>query len=104
MESTRDVQKKIYKNKVDHGFNVNDVNYEFCLMMGEVGEAHKAWREKDPGFGAELADIAIYLLGIAEINGIDLGEEIKKKMQINARRVYKQVNGQLVKTEKLKEE
>lgn len=89
MESTRDVQKKIYQNKVDHGFNVTDVNYEFCLMMGEVGEAHKAWREKDPGFGAELADIAIYLLGIAEIN---------------ARRVYKQVNGQWVKTEKLKEE
>lgn len=104
MESTRDVQKKIYQNKVDHGFNVTDVNYEFCLMMGEVREAHKAWREKDPGFGAELADIAIYLLGIAEINGIDLGEEIKKKMQINARRVYKQVNGQWVKTEKLKEE
>lgn len=79
MESTRDVQKKIYQNKVDHGFNVTDVNYEFCLMMGEVGEAHKAWSEKDPGFGAELADIAIYLLGIAEINGIDLGEEIKRK-------------------------
>lgn len=100
MESTREVQKRIYQNKVNHGFNVTDVNLEFCLMMGEVGEAHKAWREKDAGLGSELADVAIYLLGIAEINGIDLGEEIERKMQINARRVYKQVNGQWVKAEK----
>ena len=100
MESTREVQKQIYQNKVNHGFIVTDVNLEFCLMMGEVGEAHKAWREKDAGLGSELADVAIYLLGIAEINGIDLGEEIERKMQINARRVYKQVNGQWVKAEK----
>ena len=100
MESTREVQKRIYQNKVNHGFNVTDVNLEFCLMMGEVGEAHKAWREKDAGLGSELADVAIYLLGIAEISGIDLGEEIDKKMQINARRVYKQVDGQWIKAEK----
>ena len=100
MESTREVKKRIYQNKVNHGFNVTDVNLEFCLMMGEVGEAHKAWREKDAGLGSELADVAIYLLGIAEISGIDLGEEIEKKMQINARRVYKQVDGQWIKAEK----
>ena len=100
MESTREVQKRIYQNKVNHGFNVTDVNLEFCLMMGEVGEAHKAWREKDAGLGSELADVAIYLLGIAEISGIDLGEEIEKKMQINARRVYTQVDGQWIKAEK----
>lgn len=100
MESTREVQKRIYQNKVNHGFSVTDVNLEFCLMMGEVGEAHKAWREKDAGLGSELADVAIYLLGIAEISGIDLGEEIEKKMQINARRVYKQVDGQWIKAEK----
>ena len=100
MESTREVQKRIYQNKVNHGFNVTDVNLEFCLMMGEVGEAHKAWREKDAGLGSELADVAIYLLGIAEISGIDLGEEIEKKMQINARRVYKQVDGLWIKAEK----
>ena len=100
MESTREVQKRIYQNKVNHGFNVTDVNLEFCLMMGEVGEAHKAWREKDAGLGSELADVAIYLLGIAEISGIDLGEEIEKKKQINARRVYKQVVGQWIKAEK----
>ena len=100
MESTREVQKRIYQNKVNHGFNVTDVNLEFCLMMGEVGEAHKAWHEKDAGLGSELADVAIYLLGIAEISGIDLGEEIEKKMQINARRVYKQVDGQWIKAEK----
>ncbi len=47
----------------------------------------------------ELADIAIYLLGIAEITGIDLQKEILRKMEINEKRQYKRVNGVLTKIE-----
>ena len=36
----------------------------------------------------ELADISIYTLGIAEMIGIDLHEEILKKMSINEQRIY----------------
>ena len=36
----------------------------------------------------ELADVAIFLLGISEILGVDLYEEIIKKMNINANREY----------------
>ena len=31
------LQKEIYQNKVDKGFNTTDVNKEFCLLYGEVG-------------------------------------------------------------------
>ena len=73
------LQKEIYQNKVDKGFNTTDVNKEFCLLYGEVGEAYDAYRKGKDDLGEELADIAIYLLGLSEILGKDLEEEIKKQ-------------------------
>lgn len=89
--TTKEIQKRIYDNKVKHDFNLTDINQEFCYLYGEVGEAYEAWsREKGKDeLGLELADVAIYLLGLAEILGYDLGEEIEKKMAINAKRVYR---------------
>ena len=66
------LQKEIYQNKVDKGFNTTDVNKEFCLLYGEVGEAYDAYRKGKDDLGEELADIAIYLLGLSEILGKDL--------------------------------
>ena len=71
----REAQKAIYQNKVDKGFNTSDVNKEFCLLYGEVAEAYDAWRKKKENVGEELADVAIYLLGLSEILGVDLAEE-----------------------------
>ena len=65
----RSCSAKPTKNKVDHGFNVTDVPMEFCLLYGEVGEAYQAWSRQKPDVGEELADVAIYLLGLAEIPG-----------------------------------
>ena len=93
------LQKEIYQNKVDKGFNTKDVNKEFCLLYGEVGEAYDAYRKGKDDLGEELADIAIYLLGLSEILGKDLEEEIKNKVQINKKRKYKDVNGTKIKTE-----
>lgn len=84
---------------MDKGFNVTDLNKEFCLLYGEVTEAYEAHRKKKEDFGLELADIAIYLLGIAEIIGVDLEQEILKKMEINEQREYQQVDGVLIKFE-----
>ena len=70
------IQKEIYQNKVNHGFNVTDINKEFCLLYREVGEAYEAYRKKKDDLGSELADIAIYLLGLSEILEIDLETEI----------------------------
>ena len=93
----REAQKAIYQNKVDKGFNTSDVNKEFCLLYGEVAEAYDAWRKKKENVGEELADVAIYLLGLSEILGVDLAEEIEKKMRINQSRQYQDVNGVLLK-------
>lgn len=87
------LQKDIYQNKVNKGFNISDINKEFCLTYGEVAEAYEAWRKKKDDLGEELADVAIYLLGLSEILGIDLEEEIEKKVYKNSKREYKVING-----------
>ncbi len=87
------LQKDIYQNKVDKGFNVTDVNREFCLLYGEVAESFDAYRKKKDDLGEELADVAIYLMGLAEILGIDLEDEIVKKVEKNKNRVYKKIDG-----------
>ena len=91
------LQKEVIENKIKHGFNTTDICKEFCLLYGEVGEAYEAYRKKKDDLGEELADVAIYLLGISEILNIDLEEQIIKKIEINSKRVYKQVNGVNVK-------
>jgi len=53
------------------------------------------WTKKDD-VGEELADIAIYLLGLSEILGIDLATEIEKKVEKNIGREYKVVDGVLI--------
>lgn len=93
------VQKAVYQNKVDKGFNVTDVNVEFCLLYGEVAEAYEAWKKKQDTVGEELADIAIYLLGLSEILGVDLASEIEKKMKINREREYQVIDGVLQRIE-----
>lgn len=92
-----EMQKAIYQNKLNKGFNVTDINKEFCLLYGEVAEAYDAWRKNKADIGEELADIAIYLMGLSEILEIDLENEIEKKMAINRDRVYKLIDGALIK-------
>ena len=93
MINLKQTQKEIYENKVKKGFNVTDINKEFCLAYGEMAEAYDAWRKKKDDLGEELADIAIYLLGISEILNIDLEEEISKKIIKNKHREYKIIDG-----------
>ena len=76
MTDLKKLQKEIYQNKVNKGFNITDINKEFCLTYGEVAEAYEAWRKKKDDLGEELADVAIYLLGLSEILNIDLEDEI----------------------------
>lgn len=97
MIDLKKVQKEIIDNKIKHGFNTTDVCKEFCLLYGEVAEAYEAYRKKKDDLGEELADSAIYLLGIAEILGFDLEKEIHNKIEINSKRVYKKENGVNVK-------
>ena len=89
----REAQKAVYQNKVEKGFNITDINKEFCLLYGEVAEAYDSWRKQKDDVGEELADVAIYLMGLSEMLGIDLTTEIENKMKINQSREYKNVDG-----------
>ncbi len=93
------IQKRIFQNKINKGFNITDVPKEFCAMMEEMGEAYSAYRKKKDDLGEELADVAIFLFSIAEITGYDLLDEISKKMAINEKRQYKNIDGVLYKVE-----
>lgn len=87
------IQKDIWQNKLNKGFNTTDVNKEFCLLYGEVAEAYDAWKKKKDDLNEELAYIAIYLMGLSEMLGFDLADEIEKKVSKNEKRVYKNIDG-----------
>ena len=89
----KEVQKRVWENKLNKGFNITDVNKEFCLLYGEVSEAYEAWLKKKEDLNEELADIAIYLMGLSEMLGFDLSDEIEKKVSKNEKRVYKNIDG-----------
>jgi len=84
----KDVQREIHENEVRHGFNVTNIEQKFCNIYGEVAEAYEAYYKGLDTFAEELADVAIYLMGLAEIQGIDLGAEIIRKVEINKGREY----------------
>jgi NTP pyrophosphatase (non-canonical NTP hydrolase) len=60
------------------------------LEANEVLE-HFQWgddlKDKDE-LGSELADVALYLLQLASVSGIDLEQAILKKLEINAGRTW----------------
>ena len=93
------MQKRVYQNKLNKGFNVTDVPKEFCYLYGEVAEAYDAYLKNKEDLGEELADIAIYLLGLSEILGYNLKEQIEYKMQKNEKRIYKNVGKSYIKIE-----
>ncbi len=93
----RQMQKEVFENKIRHGFDTTNIDREFCLLYGELGEAYEAYIKKHDNLPEELADVAIYLLGLSEMVGIDLQNEVERKMEINKNREYVRVNGVLVK-------
>ena len=91
----KQLQKDVYQNKLDKGFNTTDIAEEFCRAHEELSEAFKKFFQNEEGVGEELADVAIFLLGISEIMGFDLQDELLKKIEINKNRVYtKTINKQ----------
>lgn len=89
----REMQKLAYEYRLCKGLDGKDINNEFCLLYGEVAEAYNALKKCDPNADERIADIAISLMGIAEIFGIDqLQEEIEKKLRIKEGMAYAEIN------------
>jgi NTP pyrophosphatase (non-canonical NTP hydrolase) len=84
----RDVQKLTWENKLAKGFNTSNVPLEFCLLQGETAEAFDAWRRKRDDLSEELADMALYIMSLAEMTGVDLQVAVEEKLAKNAQRTY----------------
>lgn len=82
------LQKDVYQNKLEKGFNTTDIAQEFCRAHEELSEAFKKYNQGEEGVGEELADVAIFLLGISEIMNFDLENEILHKIKKNKKRKY----------------
>ena len=102
MADLKQLQERVYKNKIAKGFNVTDVYREFCYMFCELYEACEAYmdeKKRKDGIGEELADVMIYLLGLSEILGVDLEAELMKKIEINEKRKYINKDGVAIRVE-----
>jgi hypothetical protein len=92
------MQAEAWRLKGVHGFNTTDVPLNFMLLTEELGEAFSAWRKDRPSLGDELADVAIFLLGLAQMTGVDLQDAVEAKLAVVAGRSYAPLpNGTLVK-------
>ncbi|OGI71373.1 hypothetical protein A3B84_00745 [Candidatus Nomurabacteria bacterium RIFCSPHIGHO2_02_FULL_35_13] len=89
MVDLKKLQKEVMRNKLEKGFNTTDVALEFCRAHEELSEAFSKHNKNQLGVAEEFADVAIFLLGISEILGYDLEEELVRKIDINKNRKYK---------------
>jgi NTP pyrophosphatase (non-canonical NTP hydrolase) len=68
-----------------------NIAISLCLEAAEILE-HFQWSEESSDHEAlagELADVALYLLQLARISGIDLEKSIQEKLEQNYRRTWK---------------
>jgi NTP pyrophosphatase (non-canonical NTP hydrolase) len=91
MIDLKELQKEVVRNKIEKGFNTTDIGREFCRAYEELSEAFSKFDKEQDGVAEELADVAIYLLGMSELLGFDLEKEIAAKVEKNKRRQYKKV-------------
>ena len=88
MIDLKELQKEIYRNKLEKGFST-DTTHEFCRAYEELSEAFSKYSKNQTGVAEEFADVAIFLLGMCEKLGFDLEKEIVRKVEINKNRKYK---------------
>ena len=67
-----------------------NIAVSLCIEAAEVVE-HFQWREEgidEEALSGELADVALYLLQLARLSGIDLEQAILDKLSQNYRRSW----------------
>jgi len=93
MIDLKELSEIVYENKLAKHFNVTDIPMEICYLHGEVSEIWDAYIRKKGNVGEEMADVMIYLLGLAKILDIDLEREVLEKIEKNKHRIYQIQDG-----------
>ncbi len=88
MVDLKELQKEVIRNKIEKGFNTNDIAVEFCRAYEELSEAFSKHNKNQPGVAEEFADVMIFILGMCEQMGFDLEKELIRKIEINKNRKY----------------
>ena len=89
----KDLQKRIFQNKVNKGFNISadyhGINQEISFLAEELGElAHHHRRGNREMVVDSVVDILVYALGLLQILGADADIEIDKVLEEIEKRVY----------------
>lgn len=91
----RDLQSYYGRKAAERGFDSESVQDTMLLLTEEVGELARAIRkavglaragsgEEDPA--AELADVQLYILHLANVIGVDLAQAVSDKEKVNEAR------------------
>lgn len=91
MSEIEDLQEKLRKFTHERDWELfltpENLAKSICIEAGELLELFQWGDIKDEiGLEIEVADIAIYLLMLADVAGINLKSAIEKKIENNARR------------------
>jgi NTP pyrophosphatase (non-canonical NTP hydrolase) len=81
-----------YKSDSSHPQTPKNLAISLVLEAGEVLE-HFQWGEAAPDkeeLAGELADVMLYLLQLASLSGIDLGDAVMAKLKLNEGREWKE--------------
>ena len=94
----KETMKKILEFRDERGWKPyhtpENLAKSISIEAAELLECFQWNHEFDPiHVNEELADVAIYLLGLSEMLGFDLADEIEKKVSKNEKRVYKNIDG-----------
>jgi len=94
----KELQKKIYQNKVDRGFNITDIGKEIVLMTEELGELAKSFKKSDKKTAKEISnkdemadaigDLMVYCIGLCEMLGLNAEEVLEKIVENNKKRAH----------------
>lgn len=86
--SLKEIQFRHYSWVHRMGWHNKTTLEALALVASEVGEAVNECRgpRPSPKLGEELADIVLRVIDLAAVEGIDLENEIARKMEINEQR------------------
>ncbi|HEY88665.1 MAG TPA: hypothetical protein G4N98_02885 [Thermoflexia bacterium] len=98
MIDLQSLQHEIYQNKVRRGFNVTDVGKEIVLMVEELGELARAYKQSNRLPVAEIncrvemvdevGDLLVYCLGLCEMLDVNAEEVLVEIVERNQTRTH----------------